>query len=133
MFQFIRNQKVSSVRLRRSNSPIHGLTLRNFPKSVDFTKLMDLIASHLRQCAISVFPYLDDWLERDLIRSRLLSQIMYCFQIIQSLGVIPNLVRFDTNSEFHVYRHEISNTTEFSQGPSRPRPNSDHQKGSLLQ
>ena len=39
-----------------------------------FTKLMDAIASHLHQRAISVFPYLDDWLIRNLIRNRLLDQ-----------------------------------------------------------
>ena len=41
-------------------------------------------------------------------------------------------VRFDTNSEFHVYRH---GTTKFSQGPSRPSrgPNSDYQISSFLQ
>ena len=48
-------QKVSSVHLRRSDIPIHSLTLWNVPKSVDFTKLMDVIASHLCQHAISVF------------------------------------------------------------------------------
>ena len=31
-----------------------------------FNKLMDVIAAHLRQRAISLFPYLDDWLIRDL-------------------------------------------------------------------
>ena len=39
-----------------------------------FTKLMDVVTSHLRQRAISVFPYLDDWLIRNLIRNRLLYQ-----------------------------------------------------------
>ena len=33
-----------------------------------FTKLMEVIAANLRQRAISLFPYLDDWLIRDLIR-----------------------------------------------------------------
>ena len=30
-----------------------------------FTKLMDVIAAHLRQRAISLFQYLDNWLVRD--------------------------------------------------------------------
>ena len=38
-----------------------------------FTKLMEVIASHLRQRAISVFPYLDDWLIRNQICSWLIS------------------------------------------------------------
>ena len=52
---------------------------------------MDVIALHLRQHAISVFPYLDDWLIRDLIRNRLLYQTKYCLQVVQDLGFIPNL------------------------------------------
>ena len=36
-----------------------------------FTKLMNVIATHLRLRAVSLFPYLDDWLIRDLIRNRL--------------------------------------------------------------
>ena len=67
-----------------------------------FTKLMDIIASHLCQLAISVFPYLDNLLIRDLICNRgdlicnrLLSQTIYCLQIVQSLGFIPNLKKSD--------------------------------------
>ena len=56
-----------------------------------FTKLMAVVASHLRQRAISVFPYLDDWLIRNPICSRLLYQTKYCLQVVQYLGFIPNL------------------------------------------
>ena len=56
-----------------------------------FIKVMGVIAMHLRQRTISVFPYLDDWLVKDLIRNRLISQTKYCLQIIQNLGFIPNL------------------------------------------
>ena len=45
--------------------------------------------------AISVFPYLDDWLIRDMIRSQLLPQTIYCFQRVQSLGFISNLKKSD--------------------------------------
>ena len=40
-----------------------------------------------------------------------------------------NEVRFDTNSWIHVYRHEISDTTKYSQGSSRSSrcSNSDYQ------
>ena len=34
-----------------------------------FTKLMNVIAAHLCLHAVSLFPYLDDWLIRDLIRN----------------------------------------------------------------
>ena len=60
-----------------------------------FSKLMDIIAAFLRQRAISVFPYLDDWLIKDLIRNQLISQTKFCIQTIQSLGFLPNLKKSD--------------------------------------
>ena len=60
-----------------------------------FSKLMDVIAAFLRQRAISVFPYLDDWLIQNLIRSRLITQTSFCIQTIQSLGFLPNLKKSD--------------------------------------
>ena len=56
-----------------------------------FSKLMDVIAAFLRQRAISVFPYLDDWLIKNLIHNRLITQTKNCIQTIQSLGFLPNL------------------------------------------
>ena len=82
-----------------------------------FTKLMEVIAAYLHQRAISLFPYLDDWLIRDLIRKQLISHTKYCLQTVQNLGFIPNLkVRFDTSTEIHLYRYGISDSTEYSQG-----------------
>ena len=52
---------------------------------------MDVIAAHLRQRAITHFPYLDNLVIRDLIHGRLTSQTIYCLQTAQSLGFIPNL------------------------------------------
>ena len=52
---------------------------------------MDIIAAFLRQRAISVFPYLDDWLIKHLIRNRLITQTRFCIQTIQNLGFLPNL------------------------------------------
>ena len=60
-----------------------------------FTKLMDVIASHMRQHTIPLFPYLDDLLIRELIRNRLISHTKYCLQTVQSLGFIPNLKKSD--------------------------------------
>ena len=60
-----------------------------------FSKLMDVIAAFLRQRAISVFPYLDDWLIKNLIRNRLITQTKICIQTIQSLGFLPNLKKSD--------------------------------------
>ena len=60
-----------------------------------FIKLMDVITAHLCQHAISHFPYLDDWLIRDLLCKRLLSNTIYCLQTVHSLGFIPNLKNSD--------------------------------------
>ena len=56
---------------------------------------MEVIAAHLRQRAISLFPYLDDWLIRDLIRNQLISYTKYCLQTVQNLGFIQNLKKSD--------------------------------------
>ena len=42
-----------------------------------FTKLMNVIATHLRLHAVSLFPYLDNWLIRDLICNRLISHTKF--------------------------------------------------------
>ena len=62
-----------------------------------FTKLMNIIATHLPLHAVSLFPYLDDWLIRDLIHSRFMSHTKYTFQIhvVKNLGFIPNLKKSD--------------------------------------
>ena len=60
-----------------------------------FSKLMDVIAAFLRQCAISVFPYLDDWLIKNLIHNRLITQTKICIQTIQNLGFLPNIKKSD--------------------------------------
>ena len=60
-----------------------------------FSKLMDVIAAFLRQRAISVFPYLDDWLIKNLIHNCLITQTKICIQTIQSLGFLPNLKKSD--------------------------------------
>ena len=61
-----------------------------------FTKLMDVIAAHLRQRSISVSPYLDDLLIKNLIRNRSLYQTKYCPQVIHDLGFIPNLKKSES-------------------------------------
>ena len=61
-----------------------------------FSKLMDVIAAFLRQRAISVFPYLDNWLFKNLIRNRLITQTRFCIQSIQGLGFLQNLKKLDS-------------------------------------
>ena len=71
-------------------------------------KLMDVIAARLRQLVISLFPYPDDWLIRDLIRNRLVSHTIYCLQTVQGLGHYKSKeVRFDTSPEIHVIGMEF--------------------------
>ena len=99
-------QEVSSLRTRRSSISLLGLTVSECPCPLIFSKLMDVIAAFLRQRAISVFPYLDDWLIKNLIRNRLITQTSFCIQTIQSLGFLPNLkkVRALSCSEIHLHR-----------------------------
>ena len=99
-----------------------------------FSKLMDVIAAFLRQRAISVFPYLDDWLIKNLIHNRLITQTKICIQTIQSLGFLPNLeVRPLSCSEIHLHRYGISDATKFSQGSSGSctEPNSNNQENNV--
>ena len=59
------------------------------------TKLMNVIATHLPLHAVSLFPYLDDWLIRDLIHNRFISNTKYTFQMVKNLNFIPNLKKSD--------------------------------------
>ena len=76
-------QKIPSVHLQTSRLPIHGLTIQNVPKFLDFhqTNRSALVST----CHIPV-SYLDDWLMRDLIRNRQISPTIYCLLMVQSLG-----------------------------------------------
>ena len=60
-----------------------------------FMQLLNVVAAHLRIRAVCLFPYLDDWLIRDLIRNRLISHTKYTLQMVQNLGFIPNLKKSD--------------------------------------
>ena len=60
-----------------------------------FMKLMNVIAIHLRLRAVSLFPYLDNWLIRDLMRNRLIAHTRSTLQMVQNLGFIPNLKKSD--------------------------------------
>ena len=87
-----------------------------------FTKLMEVIAAHLHQLAISLFPYLDDRLIRDLIRNRPISDTIYCLQMVQNLGFIPNLKKSDLipAQKFTFIGMEFLTQQNISQGTSRP-------------
>ena len=73
-----------------------------------FTKLMDVIAAHLHQCAISRFPYLEDWPIRDQIHSRLISHTIYCLQTVQSKS--QKGLPLDTTHKITKIRGSVCNT-----------------------
>ena len=137
MFQFIGNPGSIFVRLRRSDIPIHSLILWNVPKSMDFHQInvrYSIASTSMCHFSFSVPRRLAD--KRSDSQSTTISD-----NILLSNGTKSRFhskskeVRFDANSEFHVYRHGISDTTKFSQGPSRPSqcPNSDYQKSTFPQ
>ena len=55
-----------------------------------FTCLMEVIATFLRRRAITLHPYLDDWLARNQNRRRLLEHRQFILSLINSLGLIIN-------------------------------------------
>ena len=60
-----------------------------------FTRLMTVIATFLRRRAITLHPYLDDWLARNQNRRRLLEHIQFILSLINSLGLIINYEKSD--------------------------------------
>ena len=60
-----------------------------------FTQLMTAIASHLHTKAISLFPYLDDWLSRNQNRRLLLQHRQFIIHLISALGLIINQDKSD--------------------------------------
>ena len=60
-----------------------------------FTRLMIVIATFLRRRAITLHPYLDDWLARNQNRRRLLEHRQFILPLINSLGLIINYEKSD--------------------------------------
>ena len=60
-----------------------------------FTSLMTVIATFLRRRAITLHPYLNDWLPRNQNRQRLLEHRQYILLLINSLGLIINYEKSD--------------------------------------
>ena len=60
-----------------------------------FTRLMEVIATFLRRRAITLHPYLDDWLARNQNRRRLLEHRQFILALINSLGLIINYEKSD--------------------------------------
>ena len=60
-----------------------------------FTRLMVTIATHLRRRSVVLFPYLDDWLVRNQIRTDILRDQKFTIKLISSLGLIINEKKSD--------------------------------------
>ena len=124
-------QKVSSVRLRRSDIPIHGLTLQNVPKSVDRHQIDGHNSIALRSACHFSFS-----VPRQLADKKSDSQsITLSDKILPSNSSRSRFhskskeVGTDISSEFHVHRHVLSDTAKLqSRGPYF-----DHQISSFLQ
>ena len=126
--------KVSSIRPRTSGLSLHGLTVRNVPKSVDIFKTDGRYSSVLTPtCRIiprgladqrsdsQPFDFSDKILHTNYSKSRFPAK---------SKEIGPTSL-----SEIHLYRHGISDAAKFSQGSngSCTEPNSDNQKISVIQ
>ena len=60
-----------------------------------FTRLMTVIATFLRRRAITLHPYLDDWLACKQNRRKLLEHRQFILSLINSLGLIINCEKLD--------------------------------------
>ena len=60
-----------------------------------FTRLMNVMATFLRRKAITLHPYLDNWLARNQNHRRLLEHRQFILSLINSLGLIINYEKSD--------------------------------------
>ncbi|KAJ1198715.1 hypothetical protein NDU88_002554 [Pleurodeles waltl] len=56
-----------------------------------FTKVMAVVAAHLRRSGISVFPYLDDWLLKAPTPQALVTHLQTMVDLLHSLGFTINV------------------------------------------
>ena len=119
----------------RSFSSVHGLTVQNVPKSVDFHTINECNSSTITTtCRISLT------ILRCLANKRSESQSTYLSHKIHSSNGTKSgfhtkskEVRVDTNTAIHIYGYGISNSAGSSQSTSGPSEScySDHQNNSL--
>ena len=60
-----------------------------------FTNLMEIVAGHIRSLGPNIYQYFDDWLVHRLSQESLLSDFSVAWEIITSLGLIPNPLKSD--------------------------------------
>ena len=64
--------QIPQIHVERSSVPVQGTPIRPLTRPFVFTRLMEVITTFLRRRAITLHPYLDDWLARNQNRRRLL-------------------------------------------------------------
>ena len=103
------------------------LPFRMAPSPWILTKLMDVIASHMCQRAISVFRLACKRSNSQL--TNISHQILPTNSTKSRFHSKFKKVGFDTSPEIHVYRDGISDTIEYSPGTTGPSwfPSSDYQ------
>ena len=85
-----------------------------------FTKLMAVVASAIRRQGTAVLQYFDDWLLHQLQKSVLLNNLVGAWEIIQSLGLIPNKeIGTGTISDFFLRRDVLPNSPRAGFGTTR--------------
>ena len=73
-----------------------------------FTNLMEIVAGHIRSLWPNIHQYFDDWLVHRLLQESLLSDLSLAWEIITSLGLIPNPLKSDlVPSQDRVCRNEV--------------------------
>ena len=82
-------------------------------------KVMNVIAAHLRQCAISPFPYLDDGLIRDTRRTNISHNILSPNGTKSRIHSKSKKGQIEPSSAIHLYRHGIPDTAKYSQSTTR--------------
>ena len=87
--------QIPQIHVERSSVPVQGTPIRPLDKSFVFTRLMIVIATFLRRRAITLHPYLDDWLARNQNRRKLLEHRQFIMSLINSLGLIINYEKSD--------------------------------------
>ena len=124
-------QEVPSFHVRKSGLPIHGLTFRNVPKSLDFHQT----DGHNRGSFVSMCHLIISVPRQLTYKGSNSQQTSISHNILPSNSSKSRIhskskeVRFDTSSAIHLHRDGISDTTQHSQGTSRshPIPTSDCQ------
>ena len=87
--------QIPQIHAERSSVPVKGTPIRPLDKSFRVYSLMTVIATFLRRRAITLHPYLNDWLARNQNHRRLLEHRQFILSLINSLGLIINYEKSD--------------------------------------